>query len=251
METVVQSELLFIHREWTPRAEYNHLAVLGPKDVHVWQRPFEGLLTDLEHLHPLLSEDESVRAARFRFDQHRNEFIFCRGTLRMLLGTYLDQPPEQLLFSYSAEGKPDLAPDSSSPHLSFNVSHTDGMALFAFTWDRKIGVDVEKVRKDFASEEIAERFFSLAERQALRELPESEKQQAFFRGWTRKEAFVKAKGGGLSHSLQEFDVSVAPNDNFALKATRPDSNEAKSWIVRSLPVASGYAAAIAVESESR
>ena len=122
------------------------------------------------------------------------------------------------------------------------------MALFAFTLGRRIGVDVERVREDFASASIAERFFSRNEQRALQELPKELKREAFFRCWTRKEAFVKAKGGGLFHALDHFDVSIVPDDQRALRATRPDPEEVKTWEIRSLKMRPPYVAALAIET---
>jgi len=124
------------------------------------------------------------------------------------------------------------------------------MVVCAFARDRGVGVDVEKVRRDFNVEEIAERFFSVAERDALRGIPVHEKHEAFFRCWTRKEAYIKARGEGLSHPLHQFDVSLTPKDAAALLATRPDCIEAARWLLRDLPVTSGYLAALAVEAET-
>ena len=189
-----------------------------------------------------------MRARRFRFSKNRNEFILCRGTLRTLVAAYLGKKPAELSFSYSPEGKPSLALAGAPTSLSFNVSHTDGMALFAFTLGRRIGVDVERVREDFASASIAERFFSRTEQRALQELPGELQQVAFFRCWTRKEAFVKAKGGGLFHALDQFDVSIVPDEQRALRATRPDPEEVKTWEIRSLKMRPPYVAALAIET---
>src|SRR5208283_6416 len=145
---------------------------------------------------------------------------------------------------------PMLATSASSDTLDFNVSHTAGLALLAFARGRKIGIDVERIRRDFGTAEIAERFFSKAERAALRELPQEQRHEAFFRCWTRKEAFIKALGEGLSHPLDQFDVSLAPGQPAALLAARPHAEEVTRWSLWDLQVPGDYSAALAAESES-
>ena len=132
--------------------------------------------------------------------------------------------------------------------MRFNVSHTDGLALLAFVRTRDIGVDVEKIKAATDAKKLAERFFSDRERSFLESLSGEELHAAFFRCWTRKEAYVKARGEGLSLPLHQFDVSVAEDEPQALLATRPDPSEADRWVLRDLPTSPGYAAALAVAS---
>lgn len=215
-----------------------------PSDVvHVWilslqaSRPIEG--SGLE----LLSPEERERTARFRVEKPRTDFILTRGTLRSLVAAYLRTTPRDLSFRYSEHGKPLLDGPSD---LRFNVSHTDGLALLAFVRKRQIGVDVEKINPAPDVRRLAERFFSVAERRALERLSGDELHAAFFRCWTRKEAYVKARGEGLSLPLHQFDVSVAADESQALLASRPDPSEASRWILRDLRTSPGYAAALAV-----
>jgi 4'-phosphopantetheinyl transferase len=232
---------------------YQCCAGLGPTDVtplrdeeiHVWHGPLQPSHAEVAHLAQCLSLDELERAERFRFEKNRNEFIFARGLLRTLLGCYLGSSPADLRFAYSPHGKPGL---SGKNTLDFNLSHTDGMMVLAFARHRKIGVDIEKVRRDFKVEEIAERFFSVAERLALREIPEPERYAAFFRCWTRKEAYIKARGEGLSHPLHQFDVSLEPAQAAALLGTRPDAAETKRWSLWDLAILPDYAAALAAHA---
>src|SRR5262249_45142380 len=164
---------------------------------------------------------------------------------RMLLASYLGTSPAELCFAYSAHGKPSLAAPSSS--LQFNLSHSHGAVLFAFSQGRRIGVDVEQVRHDLNVEEIATRFFSTAEQRAIGQ--SLDKYAAFFHCWTRKEAFVKAVGEGLSLQLDSFDVSVAADLREVALTTRPDPSLAQSWLLRTLNAFPDYAAAVAAESE--
>lgn len=174
----------------------------------------------------VLSADERERAARFHFLKDREHFIAARGLLRLLLSRYLDLPPQQLSFSYSPYGKPALAGERDCTSLRFNVSHSHGVALYAFTLEREVGVDVEYIRQDVVGESIAEHFFSAQEVTSLRALPAGVQPQAFFNCWTRKEAFIKARGEGLSFPLDQFDVSLVPGEATALISTRNDPQEA-------------------------
>jgi 4'-phosphopantetheinyl transferase len=221
-----------------------------PRDeIHIWHQELSGELSAIDTFARLLSAEEIQRASRFRFANDRNQYIVARGTLRVLLGSYRNVPPQDLRFAYSEYGRPYLIGDSPPQALEFNVSHSGGIALLAFAQERKIGIDVEKVRRNFATGEIAERFFSTAERAALRELPQEQRHEAFFRCWTRKEAFIKALGEGLSHPLDQFDVSLAPGAPAALLATRPDPKEVGRWTLWNIQTPGDYAAALAAESK--
>lgn len=221
---------------------------LGANDVHVWRITLELSPGKVERLWQILAPDEHLRAERFHFRRDRQRFIVARGLLRVILGNYLDIKSEQLRFGYERNGKPFLvsqsAPESS---LSFNLSHSHELALCAVTRQRQIGVDIEHIRADFAGEDIAERFFSAREINMLRTLPAQLREEAFFHGWTRKEAFIKAKGVGLSLPLDQFDVMLLPDGPAALERTYWDESEAARWSLRKLEVGAGYAAALAVE----
>ena len=163
----------------------------------------------------------------------------------MLLGRYLGVPPETLSFDYGPFGKPRLT--GLKTPLQFNASHSGHILLIAIMLDRAIGIDVERIRSNLSVLDIAERFFSPLERAALAALPETLRTNAFFDCWTRKEAYIKARGEGLSLPLNGFDVSFLPGEPAQLLATRPDAAEASRWRLRELDVADGYKAALAVE----
>jgi 4'-phosphopantetheinyl transferase len=236
-------------REYFLGSRITGTPALGREEIHIWHQNFARGLAEVEALGGLLSPDEMERAQRFRFEANRNEFMVCRGTLRALLGQYVSVPPKELCFEYSEYGRPGLATGSWAGDLDFNVSHSGGHALLGFARGRKIGLDIEKIRRDFGTSEIAERFFSEAERSALRDLPQEQKHEAFFRCWTRKEAFIKALGEGLSHPLDQFDVSLAPSVPAQLLASRPDTKEAQRWRIWDLQAPTGYAAALVAESD--
>jgi 4'-phosphopantetheinyl transferase len=198
-----------------------------------------------ERFRELLQPDEVARANRFYFEKDRKHFAVARGFLRLLLGWYLNTDPMQLQFAYGAWGKPSLAGEFGENQLRFNMSHSHGVALYAVTEGREIGVDVEHVRADFASDDIARRFFSTHEVGVLCELPQDDRVAAFFRCWTRKEAYIKATGRGLSQALNGFDVTLGPEDEVALLRTEDGSHE--RWRLADIAVGAGYAGALAVE----
>ncbi len=208
----------------------------------MWIRTLEVSPALERSCYELLSSEERERAARYRAGKPRDNFILTRGTLRSLVATCVGAKPQELSFRYSEYGKPLL---DGSFDLRFNVSHTDGLALIALGKTREIGVDVEKITAAPDFKKLAARFFSARERDSLEQLSGEELPTAFFRCWTRKEAYVKARGEGLSLPLHQFDVSVAPSETQALLATRPDPAEASRWALQDLPVSNGYVAALA------
>ena len=214
--------------------------------VHVWRTSLDLSAPQVQRLRQTLAGDELSRAARFHFERDRTHYTVARGVLRDLLSRYLKAQPHQLRFDYSPYGKPALAAPGHAA-LNFNVSHSHGMALFAITRGREIGVDIEYIRADFECAEIAERFFSSQENAVLRTLPAGVQHEAFFNCWTRKEAYIKAIGEGLSHPLDEFDVSLAPGEPAALLTSRGDPREVERWSLKELFPAPGYVAALAVE----
>jgi 4'-phosphopantetheinyl transferase len=221
---------------------------LSADAVHVWQQVGVADGPSLEWLRSLLCSEERQRAGRFRFDKDRHLFITARGWLRALAGAYANCRPADVAFHYSDRGKPELA-GGAPTDLRFNVSHSGQMILLAFMLGRRVGVDVEKIRSDFSIAEIAERFFSPAERACLRNLPAAVQHQAFFRCWTRKEAYIKATGDGLSLPLDQFDVAFAPNQSAQILETRPDPAEAERWSLWDLDVGDLYAGALVVEQK--
>jgi len=213
---------------------------LAAGEVHV----VAASLDDLPPAMPLwLCPDEKERAARFHFERDQRRFAAARGMLRALLGRYLGVDPSVLVFDYGRYGKPALA--SPWPGLRFNVSHSGGLALFAFATDHEIGVDIEQERALPEMDSIAERNFSPLENAALRRLAEPERRRAFFRCWTRKEAFIKAVGDGLSHPLDAFDVTLAPQEPARLLRVAGDPEAPQRFRLEGLEPAEGFAAALA------
>ena len=234
---------------------------LGDRGVHLWRAFLDAEPAALEAAARLLSEDEHARAGRFHFERHRRHFTLARGFLRTVLGLYLDIGPETVAFQYNRYGKPSLPPRLGDRKLCFNLSHSGDWALCAVTRGREIGVDIEKIQPHRATAGIARRFFSPREVDALFALPEHLRAAAFFRCWTRKEAYIKAKGRGLSISLASFAVALAPEQPAALIWTGDDPEERHRWslddidlddialdnIDADIHASHGYAAALAVE----
>jgi 4'-phosphopantetheinyl transferase len=220
---------------------------LDEQDVHVWRAGLAQPRATIQRLYDTLAGDERERAARFHFQKDREHFVVARGLLRELLGMYAGRRAGQLRFSYNPYGKPALAAREAEAAPRFNVSHSHGLALFAFARAREVGVDLELIRPELAGEEIAERFFAPEEVASLRALPKSEQAVAFFRCWTRKEAFVKGLSEGLSHPLDQFAVSFAPGQPAALLRAARDPSATARWTLHDLPAGAGYAAALAVE----
>ncbi len=185
----------------------------------------------------ILSAEERDRAGQFRFDRHRRRYVARRGILRELIGSYLDCDPAGVAFVHNAYGKPAVAQSD----LRFNLSHSHGMALYAFCRHAEVGCDIERRDPKFAAEQIPERFFSPDEVRALRSLLLHDQTQAFFNCWTRKEAYIKAVGHGLSIALDSFDVSLAPGEPAALR------RGCEGWSVQSFEPLAGFQAAVVAQ----
>jgi len=220
---------------------------LADDEIHVWYAPLEEEPpgTVVSAFVPTLSPDERERANRYRLERLRARFVVGRGILRTILGRYLDRAPAGLGFTYGGRGKPALAP-SEGTDLRFNVSHSGGLAFYAVARGREVGVDVERLRALPRAERIAERFFSAPETAALKALPPERRVEGFFTCWTRKEAYIKARGDGLAHPLDQFAVSLAPGEPARLSAAGDgDEREIGQWSLHGLPPAPGYVAALA------
>ncbi len=175
-------------------------------EVHVCCISLNAFSHQTQVFSQLLSLDERRKADRFHFASDKKRFIIVRGILRQIVSFYLDVNPIDLEFTYSRHGKPALTGTFSESGLHFNVSHSEGLALFAFALDRDIGVDIEFIQNIPELEQIVERFFSCSEKEIFRRLPENRKKYVFYQMWTRKEAFLKAVGKGLHISLDSFTV---------------------------------------------
>jgi len=220
--------------------------LLPENEVQVWRVDLEAVRGDESRWQQQLSSDEAKRASRFHFPADRQRYVAARALLRTILAGYLEIDPKRVSFAYSQKEKPSLGPAHVGNEVTFNISHSGGIALLAFARKREIGIDVEQIRNDFDVEAIARRFFSAHEQEQLAALPKEKRFDSFFRCWTRKEAYIKATGDGLSLSLHQFDVLIVPENGEALLSTRPDNSEAALWSLREIPAGPGYAAALCV-----
>src|SRR6185312_16328849 len=191
-------------------------------EVHVWRASLNVPAFVLSSLQQALTGEEIARAARFYFEKDRKHWTVARGVLRILLSRYLKTHPHQFSFCYNDYGKPLLEKSAHSPQLQFNISHSHELALYAFTPAREIGVDVEYMRSNLDYMELAEHTFSAYENEMLQALPTEMRREAFFLCWTRKEAYIKARGKGLSMPLKEFDLSLKPGEPARLLHSRED-----------------------------
>jgi 4'-phosphopantetheinyl transferase len=218
---------------------------LSVQDVHVWRASLKMEASRLQRLRRTLSEDELTRAERFHFDEDRGYFIAARGLLRAILARYLGVEAGRLQFSYSSHGKPSLMHTLSEETLSFNLSHSHGLALFAVARGRPIGIDLERFIPDFDYRRIAQQFFPARENALLDTLPQPLGRHHFFSYWTRLEAYLKAGGEGLSSPKDRIDVSDTP-DQPAIRP-RAGAEAAWEWSIQTLFADGNYAAALAVK----
>ncbi|HAM73427.1 MAG TPA: phosphopantetheinyl transferase [Verrucomicrobiales bacterium] len=215
---------------------------LGREEVHVWLTPLDPDRDRLARCEAVLSPEEVARAGRFRFERHRHAFILSRGTLRLLLSDYTGHPAREIAFSLNPFGKPSLA--TPRHPLRFNLSHSHGLALHALTLTGELGVDIEQVRPDVMGEKIADRYFAPPEIESLHSLPPELQAEGFFSCWSRKEAYIKARGDGLSRSLDTFAVSLKPTEPAELLWSGNDPSARETWRLWNLPAPAGYKAAL-------
>jgi 4'-phosphopantetheinyl transferase len=209
--------------------------------IHVWRIS----LTQPGHVYKsltgLLSSAEQERAARFKFDQHHQRFVVAHAALRSILSQYLKTTPLNLQFVNGLNGKPKLAEEFARSDVRFNLSHSFDWALLAVTRGREIGIDVELVKEDYAFDDVAARFFTAQELAAFRALPVHLQRQGFFKCWTSKEAFLKAKGTGLSGKLDEVEITLSSGQRVLINASVP------GWTLSELNPENNYEAALVIE----
>ena len=242
----LNEQLTAAHREndpWTPAESPPSLG----DDVHVWLIDLDDKVGDFCRLERSLSDEELRRAERLQFPNDRRRFIVGRGTLRAILGRYLGCEPAAIPLWYNPQGKPSLPPSLPDSGVQFNLAHSDRLALLAVTRGRAVGVDIERMKAEVEYLELADRYFSPAESAALRSRPAAMQRVAFFAGWTRKEAYLKAHGVGLALPMDQFSVSLPPDDPPRLVSTEHDPSQRDRWELLDLAPAEGFAAAVAIE----
>ena len=229
---------------WLSYAQPNHL---GETEVHLWVAPLDVTPEKSAHFRSLLSRDEQERAGRFHKTKDARRYEAARGSLRSLLGAYLANESDRLRFAYDAFGKPHLAGELPLTSVNFSISHSNDWGLFGFVRGHKIGVDLERISTDIDIESLARRYFSPAECQKLWSLPADQRRRAFYCGWTRKEAYLKGRGEGLSYELNQVEVSLAADEPAVVLGATDDPNVSRKWTVQHLSPAPGYVGAAAVE----
>ena len=227
--------------------------VLSCQEVQLWRASLDIPSHQVDKLATILSEDEQLRAQRFYFEKHKHRFIVARGLLRKILASYLGIAPEAIQFQYSAKGKPSLAMDGEKTALNFtlnfNISHSQGFGLYGFTRDRLIGVDIEYINSQTEVNQIAQRYFSDREYELMKTLSPLEQKIAFFRGWTAKEAYLKAIGSGIG-DIAEVEVALSPQQQLSLLSIRGDRQAASQWSLVEVEVDPEYQGAAAVEGHN-
>jgi 4'-phosphopantetheinyl transferase len=224
---------------------------LPDDEVHVWQVDLIAWEKAVESLHELLNPEERERAARFKFPAPRNQYVISRALLRRALGVYLKIEAREIRFRTTANAKPELAADDLRLNdVRFNLSHTQGVTVFAIVRHRRVGIDVERIRADTNAMELAERFFSHPEVNWLRTQPASEQIASFFSCWTAKEAYIKAQGEGLSLPLGSFGVLPMPATTKLQLQVYDDVEESRRWSMHRLDLGPDLRAAVAVEGEN-
>jgi 4'-phosphopantetheinyl transferase len=213
-------------------------ASLNEREVHVWLIKLDDPRVDIERGQKLLSPAEKVRATRFKFQRDQRRYVVAHAGLRSILSEYINISPAALEFFSGPNGKPELTPTYGTPPIKFNLSHSHEVAIVAVTGRGEIGIDVEYVKRDFPFEEVAKRFFSAKEFAVLTALPAHLQRVAFFKCWTSKEAFLKAKGTGLSGKLDEVELVLTANQAVRVNGTIPD------WTLTEITLSTDYMAAV-------
>ena len=219
---------------------------LPANQVHIWHAHLSPSQSQLLHLQALLSDDEIKRARQYKFLQHQEAFIAARGILRLILGRYIGASAESLSFEHGSHGKPFLT-SPTTPNYQFNVSHSQNRALYAVSLDREVGIDIECHRRPLDHHAIIQRIGSPAEKMVFSKMAPSELEQCFFACWTRKEAYVKAIGKGMTIPLSSITVSLPPSEYVTLIHIPEAEQDNLSWSMNDIFIGSDYSAALVVE----
>jgi 4'-phosphopantetheinyl transferase len=233
-----------VDNEWLPPPIE---LTLADDEIHIWRAPLDQIEANIKDFHQTLSDQERLRASRYRFKRDRQGYVIRHGILRIILGRYLGVEPSDLSYGVGEFGKPHLQDEINPIQLRFNLSHSHRVVVFAFSRVREIGVDLEYIHPLSNFRDIAAKFFAPNENKALSTLPDAQALLAFYHCWTRKEAYIKATGRGLQIPLDRFDVSLMPGEPARLVSVSGDPQEVNRWQLREFSPARGYVAAIAVE----
>ncbi len=222
------------------------IELLSQNEVHVWHADLDVDSQQETNFLRILAQEERRRASRYLLAKDRRYFVAARGILRCLLAHYLKTTPDEIVFSYGPAGKPAI--EKPTTQLTFNLSHSHSAALYAISWKRALGIDLESLGIDFSVNAISDLIFSDYEQAILETYPKNDQMVAFLRGWTRKEAYVKASGKGLSFPLKQIEVPFEENIRdiqFHLKCDEHSQNWHWLYSLDSLP---GYVSALVVDN---
>lgn len=223
------------------------IETLTASDVHFWSIQLDQDESASSSAASLLSSDEIQRFERFKPATVRRRFALARGSMRAILGRYLNLPPASLEFRYGEQGKPSLAPEQNPSDLRFNLTHSHELAVLAVAIGREVGLDVEHLRDNIEFAKLALRYFSPSEARTLDSLQGEELKRQFFRIWTAKEAYIKAIGKGLRIPLDQFDIQVGHDHSPALLETRHAPGEKHRWTFSSFDGGADYLGTLAIE----
>jgi 4'-phosphopantetheinyl transferase len=215
---------------------------LPPGSLHIWRTHLDFSADSLSRYSEVLTDDERSRANRFVSSRERDRYTVSRATLRLLLGRYLQIPPDSVRIGEGPRGKPFVEGNKLESELKFNLSHSQELVVYAFARQREVGIDVEKIRTDFASREVAQRYFSSQEIGELDALAPELYPAGFFRCWVRKEAYMKAHGLGFQMALDSFSVSLAQEH-----APRLTASDSERWSMYSFEPFPEYTSAVFAE----
>lgn len=215
---------------------------LASDEIHLWRIDLKAFRPNICEFQQVLSEGEANRAARFIRSEDRDRYVIARAAMRRLLSSYLQISASEIRFESNAFGKPSVSKSMNTEQLSFNLSHSGDLCLLGVRRGGEIGVDIERIRDDVKTEELARRFFSPQEISELDGLPEAARTLGFFLCWTRKEAYIKAHGSGLQHPLDQFAVTLTPGSTPELRSVDQDR-----WLMLSIDPEEGYVGSIVTE----
>jgi len=220
--------------------------VLREDEIHIWRADTPSFETHETMLTGFLSVAEQQKANNFRQRLDRNRNILVRAALRDILGRYTHSDPRSLQFLVTSLGKPQLDSAWNANVPNFSLSGSGSVVLLAFTRTDEVGIDVEAIRSDIDVLEIAQRFFAPGEFQELLRIPVAGRSKAFFNAWTRKEAYVKARGEGIGYGLDRFAVTLRSDQPVRLISDDRSPKEVDEWCLESLPLGPDFSAAFAV-----
>ena len=224
--------------------------VLADNETHVWRAKLDLSADEITELTKILAEDEQVKANRFRFPEHQRRYIAARGILRKLISSYSNISADSVQFDYNSHGKPKITEFLNNQNLQFNVSHSEELALYGITRDRRIGIDLEYLREMNDVVQIAQRFFAPRESAVIASLHGDEQKRVFFQFWTAKEAYLKAIGSGLAGGLDKVEISLEKQAVTLLSVSETSENAANWSLDRFIPDLN-YVATVVTETKQK